>query len=116
MANFPTVSRSPRISGYEEGVSNDTTIRTRSEAGYVKTRPRSTRFPDKWKATYPALTTAEKDSIRVFEKTTVKLGADAFVWTHPVDGAKTVRFSELVKYTPVSKSSLWDVTISVEEV
>lgn len=116
MANFPTIGRTPKITGYEEGVANDTTIRSRSEAGYTKTRPRASRFPDKWKVTYPALSTTDKNSIRTFEKSTVMLGGDSFTWTHPVDGSKTVRFAELVKYTPNSKTSLWDVSMVLEEV
>ncbi|MEM5786473.1 MAG: hypothetical protein AAGU11_04085 [Syntrophobacteraceae bacterium] len=116
MPSFPTLSDTPDIDGWEEQRSFDPTIRARSEGGYVKTRPRTTRVPMQWKVRYGYLSVSDKASLQVFENS-VKVGADAFTWINPVDGfLRTVRFKESVKYTPAGSRLRWRAEMILEEI
>ncbi len=116
MANFPTLATNPIIDGWEEGLSIDPTIRSQSEGGYIQTRARFTRLTEKWNVKYMALSTADKDTLRDFEKT-VFAGSDAFNWTNPANSTSySVRFLGLMKCIPHSNSLYWDVSFVLEEV
>jgi hypothetical protein len=117
MANFPTLSSdAPDVDSWKEQRAFDPTIRARSEGGYTKTRPRTTRIPMQWKVRYGYLSAADKSTLQAFENT-VKVGSDAFTWTNPVDGLqKTVRFKEPVKYVPVGTKNYWRADFILEEV
>ena len=116
MPNFPTLGTNPTIDGWEEGLAIDPTIRSQSEGGYVQTRARFTRLTNKWNIKYMALSAADKDTLRTFEKT-VRGGSDAFNWTNPANSVTySVRFLGLIKYIPHSNSLYWDVSFVLEEV
>lgn len=116
MADFPALSDTPDVDGWEEQRAFDPTIRARSEGGYTKTRPRTTRIPMQWKVRYSCLSAADKGLLQAFELT-VKVGADAFDWTNPDTGLVTVvRFKEPVKYSPVGSKLRWRAEMILEEV
>jgi hypothetical protein len=117
MADFPALTAVPSYTGWDEQIAYDPVIRSRSEGGYTKTRPRYTRIPMQWKFRYSDLSESEKTTLQNFERVTVKGGADGFSWTNPIDNvARTVRFKEPVKYVPIFPGPVWDVTITLEEV
>lgn len=116
MLTYPSLSVNPDVQGWEESRAFDPTIRARSEAGYVKTRPRTTRVPMQWKVLYQNLPAADKAAVQNFESL-VMVGADAFAWTNPMDGVvKTVRFKELVRCSPMGSRLYWRVEFTLEEV
>lgn len=116
MLNFPVLSDAPDVDAWEESRAFDPTIRTKSEGGYTKTRPRTTRIPMQWKLQFKYLSAADKAALQSFESS-VKVGADAFNWTNPVDGqVKVVRFKEPVKYVPVGCKLYWRAEMALEEV
>lgn len=112
---FPTLSTTPRIEPWEEGVAKDPTVRTDFENGFRQTYPAFARIPDKWHINYRC-PTADKASIRTFEKT-VKVGSAQFTWTNPVDSAQhEVRFLAPVKYKMHLNQNYWAVDFDLEEV
>lgn len=117
MATFPTLSRVPTISGWGEEAASDATIRAKSEGGYTKTRPRTTRIPMKYKVLYEYLTATDRTNLQAFELV-VKIGADAFNWTHPISGAtKSVRLTEPIKYKLMPKNpTMHSADLSLEDV
>lgn len=116
MLSFPSISDQPDVNGWQEQRAFDPTIRAKSEGGYTRTRPRTTRIPMQWKVLYAYLSAADKSALQEFEKL-VKVGADAFVWTNPVDGTeRKVRYREPVKYSPVGSKLYWRAEMVLEEV
>ncbi len=116
MLDFPTLSDTPDVDGWEEQRAFDPTIRVRSEAGYLKTRPRTTRVPMQIKFRYSYLPADDKATLQTFEGT-VGIGADAFNWTNPNDGVtRSVRFKEPVRYSPAGSRLNWKAEITLEEV
>ncbi len=116
MADFPALSITPAIDGWTEQKAFDPTIRAQSEAGYTKTRARTTRIPKKYTITYSPTPLADKQAIAAFEDT-VKVGADSFNWTHPIDNVvKVVRFAEPVKYSVLWHKNWWKIDMVLEEV
>jgi len=116
MPTFPTLSINPSVTPWEEGAANDPTLRSPFEAGYVQTRARFTRIPDRWHIGYTLLPKADKDTLRAFEKT-VKVGSDSFTWTNPDDQQTyTVRFLAPISYKPVGTMANWHVEFVLEEV
>jgi len=113
--SFPTLtSCSPIVSNWEEGFSYDFTITSDKEGGYRETRARFTRNPpDKYKVVYPALSTADKITLRNYERQMLG-GATAFNWTNPDDAITyEVRFLEPTKYSSV-KENRWKIEITLE--
>lgn len=117
MAVFPTLSVNACLSGWEETKAFDPTLRSRSEAGYLKTRARTTRVPRLYKLSYEFLSVSDKTALQNFEDS-VKVGSDSFTWRHPIDEVdKTVRFTAPLRFTPMADSKfLWKAELSLEEV
>ena len=97
----------------EEKVAQDPTIRNPFDGGYVQTRAKFTRIPDKWHIGYRPLTATEKGNLQTFEKS-VGIGADSF--SHPDLSGKTVRFLGPVIYRRYANSLLWTAEMDLEEV
>ena len=117
MPTFPTLSVNPSVEPWEEGVANDPTISSPKDGGYRHTRARFTRRPDKWHVGYQPCPTADKTLIRNFEKNDVKVGAEKFTWTNPVDSTSyEVRFLAPVKYKMYGNQNYWDIEFDLEEV
>jgi hypothetical protein len=116
MSTFPTLSVNPSVEAWEEGVAKDPTIKTDFENGFVQTYAAFTRIVDKWKIGYRAISTADKDTLRTFEKT-VKVGSDIFRWTNPVNNtAYSVRFEWPITYKMRNAKNYWDVDFVLIEV
>jgi hypothetical protein len=117
MADFPTITRKPSAKAYEEGFAFDPTLRSKMEGGYVVTRAKATRVPQKFSVEYAALPTVDKDLIKAHEDA-VKVGAEAFDWLHPATLATySVRYTAPVKYSPADdRMSRWKVSFVLEEV
>lgn len=100
MENFPTLSQPPSYPLTE--MREDATIRSPFEAGYEHTRPRFTRIRKIWTVNYEKLPYADVSLLDSFI-TTVKGGADAFNWKHPISlTTYTVTFRELPKFENTS--------------
>jgi len=115
---FPTLSETPSIELWEEGLAFDPTIRTPLESGHVRTGVSCTHVPGMWKLSYRAAPTVDKNLIRQFEKD-MKVGAGKFSWTNPDpgDGATyNVRFRERVAYKMHETVDYWDMDMILEEV
>lgn len=113
MPNYPTLSVNPELPIDEER--EDSTIKSDFDGGYQLTRPRFTRIRRKFKVIYKHLPAADKDTLDSFV-TTVKGGADSFVWTHPVSQSQyTMRFEKPPKYSYVSYN-YYDVEFILIEV
>lgn len=117
---FPVLSVSPSVNNWEEGKASDPTIRSQKEGGYIATRPRFTRIPKKWKVAYQqgnALTLADKALLEAHEDS-VKIGADSFTWTSPMDGQTyTVRYVDgPIAFKPLVGKLLWEAAFGLEQV
>ena len=117
MPAFPTLSQNPSIEGWGEGIALDPTIKSQTEGGYKQTRPRFTRMPDVWNIGYKALSQADKNTLRTFEKT-VKVGSEIFQWINPDDNVTyNVRFVKPISYKLHPLTSIhWKVEFELEEV
>lgn len=116
MANFPTLSRNPSVSGWTEGVAIDPTVKSTFEGGYVQTYPAFTREVYGWNVSYFAISQTEKDAIRSFEQS-VRVGAGAFNWVNPINNQiYTVRFAAPIQYKLHGNTQLWDVSFRLEQV
>jgi hypothetical protein len=94
MASFPTLSRPPDFPLTQTW--EDSTLATKSDAGYVQTRQRFTKERKKWSFKYTNLTEQDVIDIRAFV-TLVKGKADIFTWTDPTNGTSySVRFEDVV--------------------
>jgi len=116
MAVFPTLTDgSVTPDGWEQTKAFDPTVRSRSEGGYLKTRPRCTRVPKKWRAVYE-MVAADKTTLTTFENT-VMVGSDVFTWTNPDDGVVySVRLLEPIKFSPIGSKLKWRAELLLEEV
>lgn len=110
---FPSITAI--VDGYSTEKAFDPTIRSRSESGYLKTRARCTRIPEKW-TVYYIITTAQKTLLESHVDS-VGVGGSAFTWTDPVTSTThSVRFAEPVRYSTLPSNDLWKAQIMVEEV
>lgn len=110
---FPSITAI--VEGYSVEKAFDPTIRSRSESGYLKTRSRCTRIPDKWSVSY-IITTAQKTLLETHVDS-VGVGGNSFTWTDPATSTShSVRYSEPVKYSTVASNTHWRAQITVEEV
>lgn len=118
MTDFPTLSENPSVEGWEEDLAFDPTIRSSFEGGYVQTRARTTRIPEKWKIKYEVLPTADKDILKVFQRDTVLVGSSSFNWTNPLDSViYEVRIAEKFVFTPTGNTiDYWTCEAVFEEV
>ncbi|MBU0517183.1 MAG: hypothetical protein KJ621_20705 [Proteobacteria bacterium] len=92
MPDFPDLSVPPSVPIKE--VSTRDTIRAKSEAGYVLTRPRWTTARKRFEVRYQYLTPADFTSLDNFFQNVAQGGAVAFSWNHPQTGSvHTVRFA-----------------------
>ncbi len=102
MPSFPSLSKDPSWPMDPDGEIEDSTIRSPFEGGYELTRPRFTRDRRKWGVRYVMLSSSDASTLRTFEKTTVRGGADSFTWTHPTTSTSyTVRFAGPIRFTLV---------------
>lgn len=114
MSWFPTLSTKPEESSYQQTRAFDPTIRVRSEAGYLKTRARTTRIPYKFSVVYPAVTNAEKSLLEAFEDN-MSIGGNSFYWKDAGNVTRTVRLMEPITYT-VAGVDTWKAAMTLEEV
>jgi len=115
--SYPTLSQNPDAEGFRQEPVTDPTLRNDCENGKVLTRAKYTSVPKKWAFNYTQLSNTDKELIDVFEKTTVKYGADSFSWTNPIDNITyTVRFTKPVVYV-LADSQLheWNIQIEIAE-
>lgn len=116
MANFPTLTRTVGRTIDPDGDIDDVVIRSPQTAGYVQTRPRSTRAPQNWGINYPALSNADVNTLKSWERTTLRNGADSFNWTHPVSGTVYVlQLASPINYRRMNKDHT-AVSIKMREV
>lgn len=114
---FPTLTRGVD-SKFTTEETEDVSLKTKIEGGYVVSRAKHTRTPRKTFTTgYTALPPADKATLEAFYNT-VKGGSVIFDWKDPVSLAFfQVRFTEALsfKYTGIGNSRMWDVQIKLEQ-
>lgn len=113
---FPTLSKAPTSFSEEK---EDTTIKSKSEAGYVQTRRRFTRERMTFKVGYELLPNADKVSL-FNHIDSVFGGVSTFTYVHPVSGVTyTVRYNKRPE-APVSHYDgteyLWSTSFVLNEV
>lgn len=117
MAAFPTLSRAPSFPIDPDGELEDTVIRSPQTAGYDQTRPRTTRVRRNFGVSYRALGATDESTLRAFEVTTLRNGADSFTWTHPLSGTTyTVQLIGPIKYGRKQAGGVVDVSFKLREV
>lgn len=116
---FPTLSSPKFDSSKFNQTTEDPTIRTPIEGGYIATRARHTRRPRRtFKGGYTNLSEADRLLMETFTNT-VKVGALNFYWTHPITNEViTCRFKSPPNfdYAGVGSTYRWNVSIDLEEV
>lgn len=90
---FPTLSTKQDQRFFSDG-REDNTQETKSEDGYVFSRPRTTRRPRRIFTTgYTNITDADKAAVQAFWDS-VQGRSEAFIWVHPTTGENiNVRFA-----------------------
>lgn len=117
MSAFPSLSCPPSYPLDPDGDIEDTVIRSPQEAGYEQTRPRTTRARRSFGLDYPLLPDVDVSLLRAFEITTLRNGADAFSWTHPLSGTTyTVRLAAPIQYKRNQSAGVVDVSMKFREV
>jgi hypothetical protein len=121
MPTFPTLSSfkltEDVIDSWEEGLVIDPTLRSEQEGGYELTRSRFTRDRRFWQYEFPYYTSADKATLMIFERTTVRVGTTSFTWINPLNSTSyTVRFGKPVDYKPNKGTPYWKIKIRMEEV
>lgn len=113
---FPTISRIEDKASWQRKKAYDSTIRSRSQSGHLKTRAGCTRTPNAWTITISALTAAELALIQAHEDA-VGIGGLSFTITDNVsDVTRTVRYIEPITYTFLGDTNEFKASFSVEEV
>jgi hypothetical protein len=117
---YPTLADGMRPdSAQYEVTTEDVSMSTKMEAGYVYTRPRFLRAPRKtFKIGYQQLTDAHKAALDTFYSTTVKGGSVIFDWYNWEDLVTyAVRFKgELTfKYVGRGDYRVWDCSFTLEQ-
>lgn len=94
---FPVLSKTPDVSMRESY--DDLTLSSKSEFGYVFTRPRSNRVRRIVTVSYSYAPQADHDLLDAFIRTTTVGMAGAFDWQDPRTGeVLTVRFTKLPEF------------------
>lgn len=94
---FPVLSKAPDVSVRESY--DDQTIQSKSEFGYVFTRPRSTKLSRIITVSYSLVPQADHDLLDAFIRTTTIGMSGSFGWQDPrTDEQLTVRFSKLPEF------------------
>jgi len=107
MPTFPTLTEKPSVKAWKETVVSDPVIRSPFEAGYVQKRARYTRTPQKWHVAYEVLPTADKNTLKTFEQTTINFAGN-FDWTNPMDNTVyDVTFMAPIVYKPNENDDYW---------
>lgn len=116
MAVFPTLTQRPSFPLSPDGELGDAVLSSPFEAGYEQTRPKFTRARRNFGVNYKALPDADVATLRAFELTTLRNGADSFTWTHPLSGlGYTVRLVENIKFARTTPR-VADVSMTLREV
>lgn len=125
--DFPTFSKLPSQNGYEE-IPIDNAISDESEAGYMFSRPMSTRMIWQYRLAYDMLPDADVQKLRDFLRLTTQGSGISFNWTNPVTGEiREMKFVSKqmpsIKYVTfgtsnetVSLGNLWNVDFTLQEV
>ena len=114
MAAFPSI-RAPIHPLDPDGELEDAAVRSPFEGGYQQTRPRYTRARRRFGVRY-RLQSSDLWTLRTFELTTLRNGADSFTWTHPTTSTSyTVRLAAPIAYAR-AQYGIWDVSMTLEEV
>lgn len=117
MIVFPTLTKSPSLPLSPDGEIDDVLLRSPQESGYEQVRPRTTRARRSWGVNYPVLAAADVATLRAFEITTLRNGADAFTWTHPISGlVYTVRLTGPVKFATTQDRRFSSAALTLKEV
>ena len=118
MTDFPTLTRKVDVENFDE-TQEDPTMRSKTDGGYLFTRPRTTRRPRK-SFTIGLIDMPDADKVALQTFWDQVTGSVAFNWTHPVSAEVfVVRLMKPIKFvqTGPGNSHRWDATgIEMEEV
>lgn len=117
MPTYPALSRKPSYPLTPNGEIEDVILTSPKEAGYEQTRPRTTRVRRSFGVNYVDLPNVDVALLRTFESTTLRNGADAFTWTHPLTGTSyTVRLQGPIRFSQVKGHTSENVSFMLREV
>lgn len=117
MSAFPTLGINPSFPLDPDGQIEDAILRSDFSAGYEQTRPKFTRVRRAFGLRYNLLSDTNVAALRTFEITTLKNGADAFTWTHPVTAVTyTVRLTGPISFSRNTMADATDVSLVMREV
>lgn len=115
---FPTLSQGQDSSLYSVET-EDPSLKTPLEGGYVVSRAKHTRTPRKtFKTGFTMLKNTDKATLDAFYSGSARGGSVIFDWTDPASAVVyQVRFLEKLsyRYTGVGTSQRWDVAFSLEQ-
>lgn len=119
MSYFPTLSKKENSAFFSE-TREDPTVRTKTDGGYMVSRPKHTRAPRRTISTgFSDLSNTDKETLEDFYDT-MSGGAGSFTYIHPTSGVEIyVRFAQpfTVTYAGVGEAQRWDVKdIKLEEI
>ena len=117
MPAFPTLSIGPTFPLDPDGVIEDAVIRSPMTAGYTQTRPRFTRTRRSFGVNYRDLPDADVETLKTFERTTLRNGSDSFTWVHPTTAVTyTVQLSSPIEFAKSTGPNVGTVQMSLLEV
>ncbi len=109
---FPTLSTPPNFPLKE--TIEDRVLKTKSEAGYVTTRYKSSRQLITFDVNYSMLNDTDKNSLRAFYDTVENV--DSFTWLHPYTSVNyTVRFDSIPTFELLDDQK-WEVQFLLRQV
>ncbi len=114
MATYPTLTskaNEPLTKKWK-----DTTLFTESEADYIRTRSRTSRFVNSWEVLYNSLSASDFSTLQTFF--IARRGyAESFTWLEPITNeSKTVRFLKDTFNAQQMSVGRWRVNFTLEEV
>lgn len=113
MPTFPTGLPALSVGDYA-GDYQDTTLRSQTDYGPGKSRPRFTAGAEYITGTYKC-TPAQRDTLLNFWKTDLKRGAVSFTWRHPETHATVqARFRKPPTKKPTQGKTAWLISVEIE--
>lgn len=107
MADFPDMPYNPDVTLKES--LEDSTLRSKTDSGYVITRKKYTRTRRSWEVSYSYVPQSFKDDLYNFIANEVSEGALPFNWIHPTTLVQfTVRFIKLPEFAYAAQANFGD--------
>ena len=115
MYSFPILHTLPTFPLDPDGTAIDAVLRTEPNNGMEHARQLTPRQRRQWGIAYPALRLVDRNTLGLFEGSTLVGGSRLFNWTHPVSGEiVTVRLTAPIDYRYIAPN-IWAVSLELQE-